>query len=169
MPLTKTQKQKIIQDLREDIAKTKAIFLIGITGLKVKDISNLRKKLKAVGAKMTIAKKTLAKIAFKENKLEFEKDKFKEEVALIFGFEDEILPAKTAYQFSRENEKLKILGGFVENKFREAVEITALAKLPSREELLFSLFYCAKSPLFKINNILGKNLSIFSHMQKVKS
>ena len=160
MALTKVQKQKIVEDLRENIAKQKAIILIGISGLKVKDISELRKKLKAIEGNLKVVKKTLVELAFKENNLKFDKDKFKEEIALAFGFKDEILPVKIVYQFSRENENLKILGGYLEGNFKEAKEIITLAQLPTREELIAKLIFTTQSPLFGFYNALQRNLNI---------
>ena len=49
MALTKAQKQKILDELKEKIAKQKAMVIFDFTGLKVKDLSNLRKKLKGIG------------------------------------------------------------------------------------------------------------------------
>jgi len=158
--LTKTQKQKIIEDLKEKIAKAKAIILVGISGLKVKDISELRKKIKTIDGNLRVVKKTLANLAFKEKKLEsvFEKGKFKEEVALIFGFKDEISPAKIAYQFTLTNEKLKILGGFIENKLKEADEIINLGQLPTKEELFAKLVGTISNPISGLVNVLQGNL-----------
>ncbi len=158
MALTKTQKQKILQDLKEKIAKAKAIVLVGIAGLKVKDISELRKKLKTIDGNLKVVKKTLAERVLKENKLDFDKKRFKEELALVFGFEDEILPAKTVYQFSQENDKLKILGGFLEQKFQAAEEIITLAQLPSKEELLAKLVGSIASPISGLVNVLQGNI-----------
>mgnify|MGYP001611996364 FL=1 len=158
MALTKTQKQKIIDDLKEKIAKAKAIVLVGIAGLKVKDISELRKKLKTINGNLKVVKKTLAERVLKENKLDFDKKRFKEELALVFGFEDEILPAKTVYQFSQENDKLKILGGFLEQKFQAAEEIITLAQLPSKEELLAKLVGSIASPISGLVNVLQGNI-----------
>ena len=156
--LTKTQKQKIIEDLKEKIAKAKAIILVGITGLKVKDISELRKKIKTIDGNLKVVKKTLANLAFKEKKLDFNKNKFKEEVALIFGFKDEISPAKIAYQFTLTNEKLKILGGFIENKLKEADEIINLGQLPTKEELFAKLVGTISNPISGLVNVLQGNL-----------
>jgi len=151
MPLSKTQKQKIIEDLKDKVAKQKAMILVGISGLKVKDISELRKKLKAMDGNLKVAKKTLIERVFKEKKLEFDKKNFKEEVALVFGFKDEISPAKTVYQFAATNEKAKILGGFIENKIKSVEEIITLAQLPTREELLARLAATIKAP---VNNFV---------------
>lgn len=158
MALTKAQKQKIIADLKDKIAKQKAMVLIGITGLKVKDISDLRKKLKTEEGNLKVVKKTLIEKAFKENNLEFDKNKYKEEIALVLGFKDEILPAKTVYQFGLANEKLKILGGFLEGKFKEAEEIIALAQLPTKEGLLAKLVGSIASPISGLINVLQGNI-----------
>ena len=158
MALNKDQKQKILNDLRDKVAKQKAIVLVGITGLKVKDISQLRKKLKEIEGNIKVFKKTLAEIVFKENKMEFDKRGYKEEVALVFGFKDEISPVKTVYQFSRGNDKLKILGGFLENKFKAKEEMIILAQLPAREELLAKLVGSLNASMSGLVNVLKGNI-----------
>lgn len=158
MPSTKAQKAKILDDLRDKVARQKAIVLVGITGLKVKDVSNLRKKLKTTNANIKVFKKTLAEIVFKENKMEFDKKNFKEEIALVFGFDDEVSPAKAVYQFSRENSKFKILGGFLENKFREKEDVIVLAQIPGREELLTKLVGSLSAPMSGLARVLQGNI-----------
>jgi len=158
MAVTKIQKQKILDDLKDKIAKQKVVLLIGITGLKVKDMADLKKKLKPINANLKVAKKTLIEKAFKENNLEFSKDEYKEEMALLFGFEDEIMPAKVAYQFGLANEKLKILGGFLEGKFKKAEEMIVLAQLPTREELLAKLVGSLAAPISNFAYSLRYNL-----------
>jgi len=165
MALTKSQKEKILAGLKEKIAQARAVILVGISGLKVKDISQLRKILKQKNSNIQVVKKTLAELAFKENKLKFDKEKFQEEIALVFGLKDGIIPAKTVYQFSQENKNLKILGGYIENEPKEADYIIALAQLPTREEFIAKLFFAAKSPLLGLYNALQRNLNIL----KVKS
>jgi large subunit ribosomal protein L10 len=158
MALTKEQKQKVLDDLKDKIAKQKAMVLIGITGLKVKDISDLRKKLKASDGNLKVAKKTLVERAFKESKLDFNKKDYKEEMALAFGFKDEILPAKTIYEFSETNQNLKILGGFFEGKFLETEKVVELAKLPTREQLLARLVGSVSAPISNLVYALNYNI-----------
>lgn len=109
-------------------------------------------------ANLKVFKKTLAEIVFKENKLEFDKRKFKEEIALVFGFKDELSPVKTVYQFSTQNDKLKILGGFLGNKFKEKEEIITLAQLPGREELLAKLVGSLNASVSGLVNVLQGNI-----------
>ena len=170
MPRTKAQKQKILDDLKDKVARQKAILLVGITGLKVKDLSALRKKLKGVDANIQVVKKTLVEKALKEQKLEgeegkpsssslmFDKKGMKTEVALVFAFGDAIAPAKTVYQLSKENEALKILAGYIGNQPKDAEYIITLAQLPSREEILARLVGSIASPISGLVNVLQGNI-----------
>ncbi len=158
MALTKKQKQKILIDLEEKIAKQKAMIFVDFSGLKVKDLYNLRKKLKEVGNELKVTKKTLIEIAFKKTKIEFDRKNLSGQAALVFGYKDEILPAKIVYQFSFDHSNLKILGGFIENKFRSTEEIIALAQLPSKEELLAKLVGSIKAPISNLVNVLQGNI-----------
>lgn len=158
MALTKEQKQKVLEDLKEKIAKQKAMVLVGITGLKVKDIADLRRKLKAADGSLKVAKKTLIEKAFKESKLDFDKKDYKEELALVFGFKDEVLPAKTIYEFTEINPNLKILGGFFEGKFFESERVIELAKLPTKEQLLARLVGSVSAPVSNLVYALKYNL-----------
>jgi large subunit ribosomal protein L10 len=109
-----------------------------------------------------VAKKTLAEIAFKELKGEimksFDIQNLKGQIAFIFGFKDEIPPAKVVWQTSQENPNLKILGGFLENQFIEAEKIIELAKLSGKEELLRRLVGSFSAPISNFIYILQGNI-----------
>ena len=158
MPQTKEQKKRTLEDLRDKVARQKAIVLLSITGVKVKDISELRKKLKAIGAELKVVKKTLANIIFKENKMEFDKKSFKTEVGFVFGFEDEVSPAKAVYQAFKDNENFKILGGFMGKVAKGAEDMITLAQLPSRQELFARLVGSLSSPVSGLVYVLKGNL-----------
>ncbi len=158
MALTKAQKQKIIEDLKEKITKQKIIIFINFTGLKVKDLTSLRKKLKMVDCELKVAKKTLMGIAFKKARIEIETKKLPGQIALVFGYKDEISPAKIVYQFSQDYPNLKILAGFFENKFRKAQDIITLAQLPTKEELFFRLVGSISAPISNFLNVLQGNI-----------
>ena len=158
MALTKEQKQKIVEDLKEKIARQKAMIFVDFTGLKVKDLSNLRKKLKAANSELKVTKKTLLDLVFKKARLAIEAKKIKGEIALIFGYNDGLSLAKMIYQFSETNPNLKILGGFFEKKFQEAEEIITLAQLPTREELLAKLVGTIFAPVSNLVNVLQGNI-----------
>jgi len=186
MPLTKEQKQKILEDLKEKIARQKAMIFVDFTGLKVKDLSNLRKKLREdvfqrnqgsaerseAGSynELKVVKKTLLGSALKERDFKIDIEKLKGEVAIVFGFKDGLSLAKIIYQFAEANPNLKILGGFFEKKFREAEEIITLAQLPSREELLANLVRTVSAPVSNLVNVLQGNIKgLICILTKVKA
>jgi len=158
MPQTKEQKKKIVQELEEKIDKQKSMVFVSISGLKASEIFDLRKRLKQADCYLQVAKKTLLNIALKEKKLDFNIQDLAGELALIFGFGDEILPAKIAYNFSKENENLEILGGFFEDKIREAEEIISLGQIPSKQELLAKVVSSISSPVSGFVNALQGNI-----------
>ena len=158
MALTKEQKNKRIEKLQEAIAEQKAMVFVNFSGLKAKDIESLREKLKQVGAKLIIAKKSLANLAFKEKKIDFTKDEFSNELAIVFGFKDEIAPAKAVYNFSKEKENLKIVGGYLDNKKTGAEELIVLAQLPSRQELYARLVSTISAPISNFVNVQRQNI-----------
>lgn len=158
MALTRGRKQKIIEDLKEKVAKQKAMVFIAFDGVKAEELFDLRKRLKAADCLLTVTKKTLLNKVFKEKKFDFDFKKLEGQLGLILGFRDKITPAKIAYKFGLENENLKILGGLFENEFREAEEIITLAKMPSREELLAKVIGSISNPISGFINVLQGNI-----------
>ncbi|MBM3251033.1 MAG: 50S ribosomal protein L10 [Candidatus Nealsonbacteria bacterium] len=158
MPLSKKQKENIVEKLKEKVVRQKAMVFVSIEGLKAKELSELRKKLKQEDCSIQIAKKTLVDIVFKQRKFDFAFKKTEGQPALIFSFSDEISPAKITYQFVAANQKLKILGGFFNQQFRGAEEIVTLANIPSKQELLTKVVWGIKAPISSFVNVLETNI-----------
>jgi len=155
---TKSQKKQIIEDLKEKIVQQKVMFFVGISGLKVNELFDLRKKLKKVNTQLIVAKKTLLNLILKEKGINFNIKQLPGEIALLLGYNDIILPAKIIWQFSEEYPNLKILAGILENDFIEAEKIIELAKLPTKEVLLTKLIGGISSPLSNFVNVLQENI-----------
>ena len=108
MALTKKQKENIVSNLEQSIEKQKSIVFVGFDGVNVKEITQFRETLKDGGSEMKVAKKNLMRIALKNKDIDFEPQKLGGEVAMVFGYDDEIAPSKLSYDFSKKNEKIKI-------------------------------------------------------------
>ncbi|MFA5714722.1 MAG: 50S ribosomal protein L10 [Candidatus Paceibacterota bacterium] len=158
MALTREQKKNIIDDLESKIEKQKSIVFMDFTGIKVKELAKLRETLKESGNEMKVAKKSLMEIALKNKKIELDSKKLEGEVAMVFGYEDEIAPSKLVYQFSKENQKAKILGGFLENRFYEMADVIRLAELPNKEQLLGMLLGTLSAPATNLVGVLSGNM-----------
>lgn len=158
MPLVKPQKQAFIRDLKEKLDQQKIILFADFSGLKAKEMSKLRQKLKESDALFWVGRKTLINLALQEKGLLSEIERFKGQLALILGFDDEVQPAKILYQFQQEHQAPTILGGLFENKFVEKEEVINWATLPSQAELRAKLVGSLSSPLTGWLSVLQGNL-----------
>ena len=158
MAKTKEQKKKNFEELKENIKKEKIVIFVDFTGLKVTDMFELRKKLKKIDGQLKVAKKTLIQLAFEESGLKADIKKISGEIAVVFGYKDEMAPTKLVYEFSKTNPNLKILGGFFENKYKEAEDFIALAQIPSKEILLSRLVGSMSSPATNFVRALQYNI-----------
>ena len=164
MALTKVQKQAQITELRADLKKAKSLVWLKYRGLTVLDVSNLRRRVRAKNAKMKVAKKTLLRIAAKEEGMTEITDQVMgtEPLAFIFSFEDEVSGAKVVFEFSRENDEVKLTGGLLNGKILSEKEAQELAKLLSREELLAKFAGMIQSPLRNFASMCSTPLRSFA-------
>ncbi len=173
MAKTKEQKNKILQELKEKIAEQKAMIFVDFTGLKVKDLFRLRNELREKNSQFLVSKKTLIKKALQENKIEANPEEMNGEIALVFGFEDELAPIKIIYNFSKQNDNLKILGGYIESQKQEFLNseaIITLGQLPSKQELLARFVGTISAPISNFNHVLQANIKgLIYVLAKVKT
>lgn len=159
MALTKDQKKKVIKDLQDKLSKQKSMVFVDFAKVNSKDIFALRKELKEAGCNLKISKKTLLGLAFGKEKSEIWK-KIKEnasgQLAVAFGFEDELAPARLSNKFAKSHENLKILGGTFENEFISIEKVLSLASIPTRNELLGRLVGSLYSPVASFVRVLDK-------------
>jgi len=156
---TKKQKEEVVKELSEKLIKTKAAVFADYTGLSVAKLTELRRKLLAQSAELKVAKKTLIDISFKQSGIaDVDTKNMSGQVAVVFGYQDEVSPAKILNDFAKKNEQLKILGGILENKFIDTLSVVSLAKLPTRQELLGKLVGTIAAPMSGMLNVLQGNM-----------
>ena len=155
--LNKTQKKELVKDITEKIKAAKAVVFADFRGLKVKDLNNLKKELRKSDAGFKVAKKTLMSIALKDAGVKFDVAKLEGQVAISTS-PDEVTAAKIIDIFSKKNENIKILGGFVGEKVMTAEEVKMLAKLPGRDEMLAKLVGTINAPISGFVNVLAGNI-----------
>lgn len=156
--LTKLQKKEIIKELAEDIKNSKSVVFVDFKGMKVNDTRELKRELRAAKVGFKVSRKTLIDLAIKDAGIEMEAKKIEGQIALAVSAEDEVAPAKIIDKFSKKNENLKIAGGILGTKVMSLEEVKALAKLPSKEELLAQLVGTLNAPISGFVNVLAGNL-----------
>ncbi|MBU0647315.1 50S ribosomal protein L10 [Patescibacteria group bacterium] len=168
MPKSKDQKKQMLKNLTEKIAKAKSIVFTKFNGLEVKDNEDLRIKLRAENSEYYVAKKTLLNIAFKDSLIKDLNIKdLPGQIAAIFGYEDEVAPAKVVDKFRKDKEdKIEFIGGILENKFINAVQVNELAKLPSKTELYAKIVGSINAPISGLVNVFAGNLKNLVYVLK---
>ena len=159
MALTKEQKTKQVNDIKEKVANQKSMVFVDFNKVSSQDMFALRKNLKEEGCNLKIAKKTLVRVAFGQSGISFwnkVKAVVPGQLALVLGIDDEIAPARIANKFAKDHKDFKILGGIFEKRFIDKEKVLVLANLPSRNELLGRLVGSIASPMTNFVRVLDK-------------
>jgi large subunit ribosomal protein L10 len=159
MPLTREQKQNILKDLTDKFSRAKAAILVDFNKLPVSKAMELRRNLKTIGAEYKVAKKTLiSRVLRSKDYRGVDLDDFKTQVGIVFSYDDPVPAASSIFKFSKINEALKILGGFIGFNWQDKDKIITLAKLPSRQILLGQLVRTIAAPLSGLVGVLQGNI-----------
>ena len=160
MALTKSQKEQILSDTSRILKDSDAIIFSDFSGIPVSQLTKLRRSLFSIKAGYKVIKKTLLTLALKKVGRDFDFEKLTGPIGAVFVTGEINEVAKLLYQFSKENEKFKIIGGLDlrENNFLDQELIIALAKLPSKEILLGNFVRTLSMPLRNLIGILEGNL-----------
>ena len=127
--MKKEQKKQFVKDFKDILNNVGILVVTHYSGLKTTQTDELRLKIKEAGGKFLIVKNSLMKIILKDNKNKEFKSLFNGPVALAYS-EDEVSAAKVAVNFSKDNDKLLILGGLSNDKFLEKQDVLEIALLP---------------------------------------
>jgi large subunit ribosomal protein L10 len=160
MPKSKEQKRETIKKISAKIRDSKSVFFTRYSKLTVAESTNIREELKREGGEFLVAPKTLTNLALKENKMDGIADtrKYEGQMALVFGFGDEVAPAKAIDRFRNEHpEKIEFMGGILDGKLLGGKEVGELAKLPSKIELYARLVGSIGAPASGFVNVLTGN------------
>lgn len=163
MALSRDQKAAQVQELTEKMSRASSVMLAQYIGLNVAEISELRSQLKAAGAELKVAKKTLLAIAAANAGIpKTLEENLDGPVSLIFSFEDPLSGAQIAFKFGKSHEKVALIGGMFDGKVLTKEEALELAQMPGREALLATFMSMVRSPLFQFANMCNAPLSGFA-------
>ena len=137
--MNRDEKETLVQQLNENFSQAKIAILTDYKGLKVSVFEQLRSELKKNNAEIRVAKNTLLRRAVTGTAFESMQEDFKGATAVAVSFDDPVAPAKVLMDFVKGNPQLEIKGACLEGKSLSGTDLSALAKLPSREVLLAQL------------------------------
>jgi large subunit ribosomal protein L10 len=150
----RAEKVAIVEEIAAKLTGAKAVFVSEYRGMNVGALAALRGSLRDAGAEHKVYKNTLARFAVRQAGLDGLEALLVGPTALTFVGEDSVAAAKALRQAARTNPLLVLKGGALGSSPLSAADITALADLPSREELLAQFAGALQAPLVKTAGLL---------------
>jgi len=143
--MKRSEKEQLVVELRDKISSASALYYTDFTGLNVKRMTDLRRKLRAAGVEYVVIKNTLALRAVSESGLV--SSKLKGPTGIVVG-KDALMAAKVLIDFAKANDqKPEVKGGVYEGKEVDAAMIAKLAAIPPRDVLLSMLAGALQAPM----------------------
>lgn len=151
--MDRIQKQEMVAELREAFESSEIVIVSKQSGLSVNEAQALRRKMRAEGATLRVAKNRLVKIAIADTDKQGLANLMSGTTAVSYS-NDPVAPAKVLAEFAKENDKVEILGGVMGDKILSAAEVNTLAKLPSLDQLRGKLIGVIQAPATKVAGVL---------------
>jgi large subunit ribosomal protein L10 len=154
MPV-REEKVQIVSEIKERLSNSSSAILVDYKGLTVEEVNQLRKKFREAGVIYKVYKNTLIEIAARELGLEGLIPHLEGPTAIAFGVKDPVAPAKILLDTMKELNKMEFKVGVVDGKIIDVDGIKALAKLPSREELIAKMLGSLNAPIANLVGVLS--------------
>lgn len=151
--MNRAEKQASIESVNATLNKAQIALVVHNNGLTVAQMSDLRRRMREVGAEFKISKNRLAKIATKDTPYENLVDLLKGPTAIATS-SDPVSVAKGLVEFAKTNEKLVIIGGAFAGQKLDVKAVEALSKLPSLNELRAKIVGLLQAPAQRIACVL---------------
>lgn len=145
--MTRAEKDSVIKDLREKIDSAQALFVTNLVGIESNQAVAIRKQVRDAKGAIVVTRNTLFRKAAEGTYAEELLKSLKGTNAVAFAFEDAPAVAKAIFEASKDLEPVTLGKGYLDKKLLESTEVSALAKLPSRNEMLGTLLATFNAPV----------------------
>lgn len=161
MALTKDKKALVIEDLQKLFAESKMTVVVKYQGVTVKSLQSLRRDAKANGTVVKVVKNRLVAKAL-QNSTTFkatDTSALKDMLLYAFNPHDEVASAQVLKSFMKKESNLEFVGAITaDGQFMSAADVTSLASLPSKPQLIAGVINTLQSPLRTVTSQLNGNL-----------
>tara|TARA_B100001564_G_scaffold72961_1_gene57978 strand:+ start:249 stop:758 length:510 start_codon:yes stop_codon:yes gene_type:complete len=151
--MSKEKKQSYIKDMTTQFDSSEAVIVAHYQGLTVKQLDELRSKMREHGIIFKITKNRITKLALEKTRCKDLSNLFTGPTAVALS-KDAITSAKILTNFSKENKNLKILGGIMGDDILDLAGVQNVATLPTLDEARAKIVGILRSPAQKIASIL---------------
>ena len=155
------EKEALVAQLRQDIQDSDSLYLTEFRGLSVEDMNELRGRIRAVRARLHVAKNRLLKLAVQGTDAEALSEYLTGPTAITFCEDDPIAVAKAFADFAKDHEEVAIKAGLVEGRVLDRQQAAKIASLPPRPQLLAELLAQLTGPHSGLVRVLN---AVFSDL-----
>jgi large subunit ribosomal protein L10 len=155
MAVTRADKEAELRALETAFKGSESAVLVDYKGLNVPQVTDLRRQLRAAKASYRVVKNTLAKRALKGTSLEPLEPFFEGTTAVAYTSTDPVALAKTLTTFVKSAPTLTIKAAVVQGRAIKPAEVTELASMPGRPELLAKLLFVLQAPMVQVVSVLN--------------
>jgi large subunit ribosomal protein L10 len=158
--MKKSEKEQLVSELAQKLRGASALYYTDFTGLNVKRMTDLRRRLRKSGIEYVVIKNTLALRAVNESGLVSER--LKGPTGLVLA-RDPVTAARLLSDFAKENDaKPTVKGGLLDGRALDSAQVKQLATMPSREQMLAELGAGLQSPMAAFVGALNGLLYMFA-------
>ncbi len=154
MAITRERKKELVAEYVKILEQAKGVVITEYNGMTVKDLDELRGKLRENNAGFTVTKNTLLKIALDEVGMAVPEELLSGPVALAVAFEDLPSTVKTVLDYGDDSEIIVVKGGILGDTVVQEDELEAISKLPSLDELRGQLAGMVTMPMTQLVGLL---------------
>lgn len=151
--MNRAQKSDLVQDLNGVFSNTTVVVVAHYSGMTVNDMVQLRGRMSEAGAAFRVTKNRLTKLALEGTPCDGIADLFSGPTAIAYS-DDPVAAPKVMVDFAKENEKLIVLGGIMEQTILDPNGVKELASLPSLDELRAKILGMLSTPATRIAGVL---------------
>ncbi len=151
--MDRSQKQTLVDSLHKTLSGASLVVVTRQSGLTVKEVTDLRRQMRAAGATYKVTKNRLARLALKDTPYQELAPLFTGPTAVACS-KDPVAAAKVAVKYADSNEKITILGGSLGDRKLDVAAIKSLATLPSIDALRGKLIGLIQAPATKVAGVL---------------
>jgi len=148
----RTQKEELVASFNNAFSEATLVVVTSQNGLSVAQSTELRREMRNAGASFKVTKNRLTRLALKGTKFEHLSDLFKGPTGIAYS-DDPVAAARVAVKFADDNDKFVVLGGGLDEQALDVSAVTALAKLPSLDELRGKLVGMIQTPATRIAGV----------------
>ena len=155
MAVTRAVKEEELQDLERSFTGTDSAIVVDFKGLKVPEVTELRRQVRGAKGQYKVVKNTLARRALKGTSFEPLSEFFSGTTAVAYSGDDPVALAKVLTTFAKTAPALQIKAAVVQGRAIQAREVTELATLPGKPELYAKLLFLLQAPMIQLVSVLN--------------